>query len=346
MANTPSPHSLVARSRRRATAPSGVDVESRVDLVEDANGGRSTPSCSVSLRLRSPPDRSTFSGRARNRSSKPMARPRLVGSRSASGARCRGPAPARTSAAASSAPRARRPGTSIGCCRARNSPARARCHAGSPARSTPVEGHTPPVTSVPGRPMRAWASVLLPDPFGPHDRVDLAAPHREVDTVEHLPADRPDGVAGRRRASTAGAHGTTTDHGVALDLDGVDGHRARWPGSEQGCAGAQIEGAAVPGALDLALVVPHLALGQREVLVAASVADGEEVVADPHQRHPQPGDVEPPGLHRGPGRRPAEHDRAQPPAGRPAGRPSAPVRRPATWTLQQRRCTRESAPAR
>ena len=47
-------------------------------------------------------------------------------------------------------------------------------------------------------------------------------------------------------------------------------------------------------ALDLPLVAPHLALGQRHVGVAADVADGVDVVADAHdgdrrRRRPRPG---------------------------------------------------------
>jgi hypothetical protein len=45
-------------------------------------------------------------------------------------------------------------------------------------------------------------------------------------------------------------------------------------------------------ALDLALVLEHLAVGQRVVLVAALVADGVVVVADPHQADAMALDVE------------------------------------------------------
>ena len=41
------------------------------------------------------------------------------------------------------------------------------------------------------------------------------------------------------------------------------------------------------GALELALLGPHLALGQRVVLVAAAVPDGVEVVADPNESDPE-----------------------------------------------------------
>ncbi len=68
----------------------------------------------------------------------------------------------------------------------------------------------PAVTSVPGRPISAWASVLLPEPFGP--MITCTSPLRtvEVDAVQHLPA-------ARRRVQAAdledvlGTHGSTTE---------------------------------------------------------------------------------------------------------------------------------------
>ena len=58
--------------------PQGVDVEARVDLVEDGElAVASTASCSVSLRFFSPPDRSTLSGRERNRRRTRSGRPPL-----------------------------------------------------------------------------------------------------------------------------------------------------------------------------------------------------------------------------------------------------------------------------
>ena len=47
------------------------------------------------------------------------------------------------------------------------------------------------------------------------------------------------------------------------------------------------------GALDLQLVLPHVALGERVVGVAAAVAEGVHVVADPHQRDAVRPDVDP-----------------------------------------------------
>src|SRR3546814_10852015 len=47
----------------------------------------------------------------------------------------------------------------------------------------------------------------------------------------------------------------------------------------------QREGAAVLPALELALLAEHLSLGQRDVLVAAAVVDGVDVVVDAHHRY-------------------------------------------------------------
>jgi hypothetical protein len=54
----------------------------------------------------------------------------------------------------------------------------------------------------------------------------------------------------------------------------------------------------VPRALQLALVHPDLPFGQREVLVAAPVTDGVEVVADPYEGDADRPDVETAGLPR------------------------------------------------
>ena len=130
--------------------------------------GRITPSCTISVRLRSPPERSTLSGRRSSRASRPMALASLSmrACRVAAGSSPTSPTLPPAAAAASSECRLT-PGTSTGFCSARNSPARARSQAGRPVSSRPSMVMEPAVTSVPGRPMSAWASVLLPEPLGP-----------------------------------------------------------------------------------------------------------------------------------------------------------------------------------
>ena len=48
----------------------------------------------------------------------------------------------------------------------------------------------------------------------------------------------------------------------------------------------QVERAAVPGTLELALLLPHLTFGEGIILVAAPVADGVELIPDADQRDP------------------------------------------------------------
>src|ERR1700752_5142570 len=59
------------------------------------------------------------------------------------------------------------PRISTGYWNARNTPSRARSSGGSSSRSLPSYFAEPPRTSYAGWPARTWASVLLPDPFGP-----------------------------------------------------------------------------------------------------------------------------------------------------------------------------------
>ena len=95
--------------------------------------GCSTASCSVSLRFFSPPDRSTFSERCSSAAGKPM----RSASAASSASRPSVERPRATSASVEHVGRATTPGTSLGYCITRCSPACARCHAGSASRSTP-----------------------------------------------------------------------------------------------------------------------------------------------------------------------------------------------------------------
>ena len=162
MASTPRPSSSVASWIRRDTVVRASTSRPESISSSTAYFGLSAPIIRASFRFFSPPERSTLTGRARNRSSKPM--------RVASATRTSlTPSVLRPAARADSVTTDSKltPGTSVGCWRARNSPARARSHVGRPRRSTPSRVTDPSVTSYPGRPIRTWDRVDLPEPLGP-----------------------------------------------------------------------------------------------------------------------------------------------------------------------------------
>src|SRR3546814_19970997 len=68
----------------------------------------------------------------------------------------------------------------------------------------------------------------------------------------------------------------------------------------------QREGAAVLPALELALLAEHLSLGQRDVLVAAAVVDGVDVVVAAHHRYGDAVDGDLPSAPRRPVVQPAD----------------------------------------
>ena len=143
--------------------------------------------------------------------------------------------------------------------------------------------------------MSTCDSVDLPDPFGPisactsPDATSRSTPRR-------ISTPATDACRFEIRSD---AHGHLHHHVVAVDPHGVDGHRS---GRRQGLglAGRERERRAVLRALDLALVGPDVALGERVVGVRALVADHVPVVAEVHRAEPVTVDVEPRA-----GRRPA-----------------------------------------
>src|ERR687897_1044653 len=299
MASTPSPTSSVAASTRRAQARSASMSSPESSSSSSAMAGRSTPSWSVSFFFFSPPDRSTLSGRSTSRGSSAS---RSTSARiSASTATTSRPA---ARAADSSRAWSDTPGTSVGYCSARKSPACARCHGSSPRRSTPSRVALPPSTSYPGRPMSTWASVDLPDPLGP--MTACTSPER---TVRSMPRriSLPDTPA--RSPEISSTWPTLVDvaalivallidhhHDVTVvDADVVDGLGL---GRRQArrLAGLERELAAVLPALDGLVVGVNLTLGQRDVLVGAGVADRVDVVADAHHRDAVPAHDEPTRL--------------------------------------------------
>src|SRR5437588_3848282 len=159
--------------------------------------------------------------------------------------------------------------------------------------------------------MITWASVDLPDPFGPMTActwplsTSRSTPRniswpptaaRSPDTTSLL-MSAPPSAAARERArchigSLADARSLDFDHHVAvLDLHLVDGH-GLGGGQRLWLTGLEGEGAAVLPALDLALLLPHLALAERVVLMAAAVVDGVHVVTDANHADAHPAHVE------------------------------------------------------
>ena len=119
-------------------------------------------------------------------------------------------------------------------------------------------------------------SVDLPEPFGP-----ITAWTSPLRTVRSMPRRISRALHRARRPSIDElAHGSTTQHVVAVDRATSYTGTALVAGQRLRLAGLERERAAVLPALDLALVGVDLALGQRDVLVGAGVADGVEVVAD------------------------------------------------------------------
>ena len=67
----------------------------------------------------------------------------------------------------------------------------------------------PAVTSVPGRPMSAWASVLLPEPLGP--MITWTSPLRTVRSMPCSTSLPPaDACRSRTFEHVLGGHGSTT----------------------------------------------------------------------------------------------------------------------------------------
>ena len=243
--------------------------------------GRSTASCSVSLRFFSPPDRSTLSERWS--SALLEADARRLGSRAGRRARrWRHRAPSSASRIMSS--RAT-PGTSVGYCITRCRPAAARSHVGMRQHVDAVE--------------RDGAGEHLVAGLAHHDRRERALAgavraHHGVRPRRSTRSGRCRGGSPCRRRRRAGRGSRSVRHRRAPrpGLDGDDAvddsdreHRHRLGGRQRlRLAGDEAERAAVLRALDLALVAPHLALGQRHVGVAADVADRVDVVADAHDR--------------------------------------------------------------
>src|ERR1700730_965681 len=157
-------------------------------------------------------------------------------------------------------------------------------------------------------------SVDFPDPFGPisactsPERTSRSTPQRiscpstdacrsrisstrEPVVLTATSAPAPEGCARRSSAPSAHSSWQLEDHVVALDTDVVDGD-GLGRGERQGLTRLEREHRTVLRTLDLALVLPHVALGQRVVLVRAPVGDHVEVVADADDRNAVSFDVE------------------------------------------------------
>ena len=114
-----------------------------------------------------------------------------------------------------------------------------------------------------------------------HDGVDLAGADREVDPREDLLA----GHAGPQAADLEHVVISPSRRAPPRSRRRRRAPRTRapaWWRQRLRLARLERERAAVLPALELALVAVHLALGERDVLVAAAVADGVDVVVDAH----------------------------------------------------------------
>ena len=194
--------------------------------------GRSTPSWTISVRLRSPPERSTLSGPAQQLGSRPTA---LASSTMRSAERGVGLAPA---------PSAGR----------RRGQQRVQAHAGHLDRVLQRQ-EQPGAGPLPGRQRRQVLPVhgdgarghlgaraahqrvgqgALARAVGAHDHVHLAAAHREVDAVQDLLARRPR-RAGPAPRSTCSRRRSRQHHrhGVAVDLDARRRRPAGWPAASR-----------------------------------------------------------------------------------------------------------------
>ena len=265
---------------RRATARRASTSRPESISSRTANLGRRTPSCTVSLRLRSPPDRSTLSGRDRNRSSKPT-RAASAPSRAATSARSR-PWAANASPRASTSDT---PGHLDRVLHGQEQPGLGPLPRRQGQQVLAVEGDPAADHLVAGPAHQHVGQRALARAVGAHHGVDLAAAHLEVDAAQDLLAGRPSARRSFDHAATLGSarsrHPRRRRPRRATSYTGT----GLVAGSDWGLPSTQRERAAVLPALDLALLGVDLALGQREVGVAAPVADGVEVVADAHQAH-------------------------------------------------------------
>ena len=129
--------------------------------------------------------------------------------------------------------------------------------------------------------MITWDSVDLPEPFGP--MTAWTSPERTVRSIPlrislpATPARRPLDLE-----HVVGSSSTTTSTSPSTTRASYTG-TGRVAGSDVGLAGLQVEARCRASSTRAACSsAQHLALGQRDVLVAAAVADGVDVVAEAH----------------------------------------------------------------
>ena len=168
------------------------------------------------------------------------------------------------------------PGTSVGYCMARNRPAWARSHVSRASTSTPSRVTEPPVHLVAGPAHDHVGERRLARAVGAHHRVDLAAAHDEVDPAGGSPCRRRRPAGPRCTAQLARrlAHAITTNTSSPSTRTSYTG-TGRVAGSDVGLAGRSSEKQLPCFQHSIWRVVGvDLALGQRDVLVGADVADG------------------------------------------------------------------------
>src|SRR3954469_21833693 len=183
------------------------------------------------------------------------------------------------------------PGTSTGYCIARNSPARARSSTDIASTSAPSSVTEPLVTLYFGWPAIEYASVDLPEPFGPmiawvSPSLMIRSTHMKISMWPSEPSSCTATLTCRSLISSVAMSVVShwcvqvDEYVFAVDSDGIDGYGLC--GRRAGrLAGAEVEAGPVHPALDRAAL--HVALGERDRGVRALVLDREDVVALAHQ---------------------------------------------------------------
>src|SRR3954447_23005210 len=251
-----------------------------------ATFGLSSSSCNTSNRFFSPPEKPSLTERSLKAGS--MARFSNAALRSLTQVRSFGASPCTAVTAVRRKLETLTPGTSTGYCIARKSPARARSSTVMASTSSPSSVTVPVVIVYLGWPAMEYASVDLPEPFGP--MIACVSPEWTVrSTPRRISFVVCSAVTATCRsrisrmammcACSLSVAGVAGDRHVHEDVVTVDGHGVDGHGPDRGERGrlARAPGGAgtVEPALDRAVL--HLALRQGHLGMAARVADGVHV---------------------------------------------------------------------
>src|SRR3954447_6706536 len=282
------PTSPVARTRLTPSLTTRSASTSRPESVSSrmATFGLSSSSWRISWRFFSPPEKPSFTLRSANEES--MRSCSIAVRTSFDQVRSLGAWPSMAVLAVRRKFETVTPGTSTGYCIARKSPARARSSTVMASTSSPSSVTVPVVIVYLGWPAMEYASVDLPEPFGP--MIACVSPEWTVrSTPRRISFVVCSAVTATCRsrisrmammcACSLSVAGVAGDRHVHEDVVTVDGHGVDGHGPDRGERGrlarAQVEAGTVEPALDRAVL--HLALRQGHLGMAARVADGVHV---------------------------------------------------------------------